>query len=362
MGAVPAVAGCQSTRRRLPARALRRALGSAECCHGTAEDRTAARAQSSVPRRRGEIAVRAVARRVVTLLAAARRVAPPGRSRATPRPRLAPGPTADGRAAELEHRRARAAATVSTLRADGTIVRHGTLGGEVAAPPLLRGRQSHRGARPHAPRDQALPHARPADRAVRHDRRPARPRPPRRRRPTRCSAKTRARRWPSTADEVAVAWVDRRSALGARHRYRIAFSRGGRAFGTPQTLATTELPTRDSESIALAYGGRGDLIVAYSRRAAPSGGGRAHAPAQRPLRQRRTSSASAGRSPPSSPTRTATGRSSSPGAARTAARRSSRAVGRARRDQRPGRRFGPRRRPRRRAARATSRPGCSRRT
>ena len=63
-------------------------------------------------------------------------------------------------------------------------------------------------------------------------------------------------------DEVAVAWVEK---VGLeRHRYRIAFSRGGRAFGKPQTLATTELPTRDSESIALAYGGRGDLIVAYS--------------------------------------------------------------------------------------------------
>ena len=54
----------------------------------------------------------------------------------------------------------------------------------------------------------------------------------------------------SSGDEVAVAWVEK---VGQeRHRYRVAFSRGGRAFGRPQTLTTTLLPTRDSESIALA--------------------------------------------------------------------------------------------------------------
>ena len=39
-----------------------------------------------------------------------------------------------------------------------------------------------------------------------------------------------------SGDEVAVAWVEK--AGQERHRYRVAFSRGGRAFGRPQTLTT----------------------------------------------------------------------------------------------------------------------------
>ena len=62
--------------------------------------------------------------------------------------------------------------------------------------------------------------------------------------------------------EVAVAWVELLS--HERHRYRIAFSRGGRAFSRPQTLATTGLPTRDSESIVLAYGPKRELVAAYA--------------------------------------------------------------------------------------------------
>ena len=65
-----------------------------------------------------------------------------------------------------------------------------------------------------------------------------------------------------SGNEVAVAWVELLS--HERHRYRIAFSRGGRSFSRPQTLATTGLPTRDSESIALAYGPRRELLAAYA--------------------------------------------------------------------------------------------------
>ena len=150
---------------------------------------------------------------------------------------------------------------LSTLRADGTIVRHGTLGGEVVARPLLRGGN----------RTVVLARTRRVTKRFRTlDQLTARF-------GTTTSPRGRVRRvgaahevfgedqGPAIAvhgDEVAVAWVEK---VGLeRHRYRIAFSRGGRAFGKPQTLATTELPTRDSESIALAYGGRGDLIVAYS--------------------------------------------------------------------------------------------------
>lgn len=66
----------------------------------------------------------------------------------------------------------------------------------------------------------------------------------------------------ASGNEVAVAWVE--LLARERHRYRIAFSRGGRAFSRPQTLATTGLPTRDSESIALAYGPNRELVAAYA--------------------------------------------------------------------------------------------------
>ena len=150
---------------------------------------------------------------------------------------------------------------LSTLRANGTIVPHGTLGGEVVAKPLLLGgdrtvvlTRARRVAKRFRTLDQLN---------VRFG--------------TTTSPRGRVRRvggahevagedqGPALAvhgDEVAVAWVELLSR--ERHRYRIAFARGGRTFGKPQTLATTRLPTRDSESIALAYGSRGDLIAAYS--------------------------------------------------------------------------------------------------
>jgi hypothetical protein len=152
---------------------------------------------------------------------------------------------------------------LSTLRADGTIVPHGTLGGEVVAKPLLRGgnrtvilARTRRVTKRFGTVDQLT---------VRFG--------------TTTSPRGRVRRVGATHavfgedqgpalavrdGEVAVAWVEK---VGLeRHRYRIAFSRGGRAFGKPKTLATTELPTRDSESIALAYSPGRKLVAAYASR------------------------------------------------------------------------------------------------
>ena len=207
---------------------------------------------------------------------------------------------------------------VSTLRADGTIVPHGTLGGEVVAKPLLRGgdrtvvlARTRRVAKRFRTLDQlnvrfgttTSPRGRVRRVGGAHE----------------VPARTRARRSPSTAAR----WRSHGSRRPARerHRYRIAFSRGGRAFGKPQTLATTELPTRDSESIALAYSPGRELVAAYaSQRRHPVIVQRTRRPRPR-LRPR-----AGPRRPPAAhlarrrlePPRVA---SSSPGAARTQARR-----------------------------------------
>ena len=78
--------------------------------------------------------------------------------------------------------------------------------------------------------------------------------------------------WPALAvsrsGEVAVAWVDldprvARDAFFQRHRVRVAISRGGRRFRRPRTLASFPLPTPPHQSVAAAYGRRGELLVAY---------------------------------------------------------------------------------------------------
>lgn len=151
---------------------------------------------------------------------------------------------------------------LATLRADGRVVERPRLGGEIVAGPLIRGGRTAVLTRVR----RVTKRFRTLDTlAVRFG--------------TAANPKGRVRRVGGTHEvfgedqgpaiavhgsEVAVAWVGK---FGReRHRYRIAFSRGGGKFGTPQTLATTLLPTRDSESIALAYGSRGDLVAAYASR------------------------------------------------------------------------------------------------
>ena len=157
VGAVPAVAGCQSTRRRLPApRSEESPSGPAECCHGTApKDRTAVGRISSsrpvTPHRDGAVnvvpLVRAILLATLTLLVAvpAAAAAPPWsapRDASPPAafltaPGLVAGPGGDALLSWNTGEPARG--HLSTLRADGTIVPHGALGGEVVAKPLLRG-------------------------------------------------------------------------------------------------------------------------------------------------------------------------------------------------------------------------------
>ena len=68
--------------------------------------------------------------------------------------------------------------------------------------------------------------------------------------------------------EVAVAWfeLDPRPApprfVEQRYRLRIAVARAGRRF-RPRTIGRFLLPIRDAERVALAYGRRGELLVAY---------------------------------------------------------------------------------------------------
>jgi hypothetical protein len=67
--------------------------------------------------------------------------------------------------------------------------------------------------------------------------------------------------------EIAVAWVEVHGGQDntpERVRLRVALGRANRGFGRPRTLATGGLPTMDSQSVAVAYGAGGDLLVAYS--------------------------------------------------------------------------------------------------
>lgn len=76
--------------------------------------------------------------------------------------------------------------------------------------------------------------------------------------------------WPALAvsrrGEVAVAWVEfqlRGQADDDLYRVRVALGGAGRRFGRPRTVATFPLFGRDSQAVALAYGRRGELLVAY---------------------------------------------------------------------------------------------------
>jgi hypothetical protein len=158
---------------------------------------------------------------------------------------------------------------LATLRPDGTVVERGALGGEVVAKPLVTGgrhtvvlTRKRRVTKRFTEVDQLTARfgtaTDPRGRARRvggthvvfgEDQGPA---------------------MATSADEVAVAWVE--LLPHERHRYRIAFSRGGRAFGRPRTIATVALPTRDSESIALTYGAKRELVAAYASARRKDGG------------------------------------------------------------------------------------------
>lgn len=150
---------------------------------------------------------------------------------------------------------------LATLRAGGAIVQRGRLGGEVVARPLVRGgkrtvvlTRTRRVTKTFHTRDRltaifgttADPVGRRRAVGGTHE----------------VAGEDQGPAMAVSGNEVAVAWVELLSR--ERHRYRIAFSRGGRAFSRPQALATTQLPTRDSESIALAYGPGRKLVAAYS--------------------------------------------------------------------------------------------------
>lgn len=73
----------------------------------------------------------------------------------------------------------------------------------------------------------------------------------------------------ATKGEVAVAWTEfrqgpRQSEDQGGHRVQVVFGRAGRGFGRPRTVAAYRYLNRDSQSVALAYGARGDLVMAYS--------------------------------------------------------------------------------------------------
>jgi hypothetical protein len=158
---------------------------------------------------------------------------------------------------------------LAVLQPDGTIVPRGTLGAEIVAKPLITGgsrsvilTRRRRVTRDFRTVDQLTATfgttASPRGRARRvggsHE----------------VAGEDQGPALASSGSEVAVAWVELLSR--ERHRYRIAFSRGGRAFGRPQTLATLVLPTRDSESVALAYGRKRELVAAYASARRKDGG------------------------------------------------------------------------------------------
>ena len=72
----------------------------------------------------------------------------------------------------------------------------------------------------------------------------------------------------SPQGEVAVAWTEFRhgpdgSEETGEHRVMVAFGRAGRRFGRPRRVDGFSYLNRDSQSIALGYGARGDLVMAY---------------------------------------------------------------------------------------------------
>jgi hypothetical protein len=156
-------------------------------------------------------------------------------------------------------------ARLATLQADGAIVQRGGLAGSVAAKPLVtRGDRTAILTR----RRRITKDFRTLDRldvtfgttSTPHGR-------SRRVAAYRAAGEEQGPAMAAARGEVAVAWVELRrprDPLGPSYRIRVAVSRGGRAFGRPLTLATTRLPTRDSQSVALAYGRGRELLAAYS--------------------------------------------------------------------------------------------------
>ena len=70
---------------------------------------------------------------------------------------------------------------------------------------------------------------------------------------------------------MAVAWTEFRqgpqqSEERGEHRVMVAFGRAGRGFGRPRRVAGFSYMERDNQSVALGYGTRGDLVMAYGMR------------------------------------------------------------------------------------------------
>jgi hypothetical protein len=155
---------------------------------------------------------------------------------------------------------------VATLRPDGAIVQHGTPGFTLVAKPLAYGRnrtvllqRARHITKDFRTLDRLAVIFGTVARPLGHSRRVA---------VFHAAGEEQGPAIATTQDEVAVAWVELRARprdpANDRYRIRVAVSRGGRAFGRPTTLATTGLPTRDSQSVALTYGPRRELLAAYS--------------------------------------------------------------------------------------------------
>jgi hypothetical protein len=169
------------------------------------------------------------------------------------------------------------AGRLATLRADGRVVRHGRPAGTLAARPevygrdrvvLLRRRDSKRRAGTSVQRSRLDASFGTIDQ----------PLGGRSRRvitfPTIAGSDEGVALDASDRGEIAVAWVEVHGGQDTPEtaRVRVALGRANRGFDRPRTLATGGLPTMDSQSVAVAYGAGGDLLVAYStaRRSIPS--------------------------------------------------------------------------------------------
>ena len=157
----------------------------------------------------------------------------------------------------------------ASRRHDGSVVQGGTLAGSLLAPPLVYGRNRTVVLR-------AQPRTTPTGRTrTRLDvafGTTARPLGSRFRRVADFQT---IGDWEAPAlavaenGEVAVAWTEFRQGpqqneFDGRHGVRVVFGRAGRGFGRSRTVAAFPYLNRDSQTVAVAYGGRGELVMAYS--------------------------------------------------------------------------------------------------
>jgi hypothetical protein len=161
---------------------------------------------------------------------------------------------------------------LATLLRDGSVADRGTLPGGLATPPQVYGRDRTviLRAKLRGTRDVDLRTRIRLDATYGTT---SRPLGGRSRRVAEFQALTGDQQGPALAvgraGEIAVAWVDfqqrgpAQDDLRSRYRVRLAIGHAGRRFSRPRTVATFPLPTRDSQAVTLAYGPRGELLVAY---------------------------------------------------------------------------------------------------